>query len=125
MKSFRIILSALMALALLGCASGGAPQDPQQSIYALQSGYRTALTVAVAYKQLPPCGMATSPLLCSSPKVVAQVQQADDVAYQAIKAAETTVRTPGAGANAQTALVAAQQALAALTSITATLQVKQ
>jgi hypothetical protein len=115
MKRFLVI--ALLA----GCSTTGTPQDPAQTIYALQSGYATALTVAVAYKGLPPC---PTTVICSSPKVVTQMQQADDLAYAAIKAAETTVRTPGAGANQQTALVAAQQALAALTSITATLQVK-
>jgi hypothetical protein len=119
----RLFFAALLAV-VTGCASTATPQDPAQAIYVLKSDYRTALTVAVAYKALPPCEQPAAPVLCSKATVVTQIQKADDIAYQAIQAAETTVRTPGAGANAQTALVAAQQALVALTTITAQLAVK-
>lgn len=112
----------LLACFLLA-ACAGAPTTPAQTIYDVESGYAAALAVAVAYKSLPPCAPA-APVICSQPNVVAQLQKADDVAYQALTAAQNTVRTPGAGANAQTAIVAAQQALQALTAITATLQVK-
>lgn len=121
-------LKAAIAVVLIGfiaaCASSAVPQTPEQSIYQVKADYNAALTIAVAYKNLPPCGAPTSPILCSKASVVAQLQHADNVAYPAIKAAEDTVRTPGAGANAQTAIVAANQAVAALTAITAALATK-
>lgn len=114
-------LLALVLLFLAGCA--GAPATPAVTVYEVETAYSTALNVAVAYRNLPPCTTAPT-VICSRPDVVVKLQQADDVAYQALTAAQNTVRTPGAGANAQTAIVAAQQAVQALAAITASLQVK-
>lgn len=120
----KLILAVLLTALLAACATtGGAALTPQQSIYQLKSDYNTALQIAVTYKNLPPCGPAAPPV-CSKPDVVAKLQQADNVAFPAIQAAENTLRTPGAGANQQTALNAANQALAALTAITSTLATK-
>lgn len=120
----RMIGALLLAFALggLGCAT--APQTPAQSVYQVQGSYAAALQIAVTYKQLPNCAQPAHPVLCSDAKVVGQLQRADDVAYAALTSAQNIVRTPGAGANVQTAIVAAQQAAAAFASITATLQVK-
>lgn len=120
----RIFACIIAAGVLAACSVAGVQLTPEQSVYQLKNDYNAALTVAVTYKSLPPCGLATSPLVCSRADVVGKLQQADNVAYPAILAAENTVRTPGAGANAQTAITAATQALAALTSITATLATK-
>jgi hypothetical protein len=119
MKLLKMMLAAAV---LAACAA--APQNPQQAVYDVKAKYNAALNIAVAYKQLPPCTPAAT-ILCSKPDVVLKLQQADNVAYPAIQAAENTVRSPGAGANAQTAITAAQQAVQALTAITATLEVKR
>lgn len=121
----RIFACIIAAGVLAACSTvSGVTTTPQQAIYQLKGDYNTALTIAVTYKNLPPCGLPTSPPVCSKADVVAKLQQADNVAFPAIQAAENTVRTPGAGANAQTAINAANQALVALTSITATLAIK-
>lgn len=117
-----IVSVAMLALAGFGgCAS--APQTPQQGVYAAKSSYAVALTIAVAYKNLPPCG-AGAPVLCSDPKIVATLQKVDTASSALLDAAENTVRTPGAGANAQTAVTAAIQAVSAFTTITSTLATK-
>ena len=117
----RRLFAAVMLLLLVACAS--TPQTPAQSVYQVQGSYAAALQIAVTYKQLPAC-QAGGPVLCSDKAVVAKLQQADDVAYAALTAAQNIVRTPNAGANVQTAIVAAQQAAAAFASITSTLKVQ-
>lgn len=117
-------LLATLAIAIMvfaGCAN--TPQTPAQSVYAVQGSYAAALNIAVAYKQLPACQQG-GPVMCSDRAIVTKLQQADDVAYAALTAAQNIVRTPNAGANAQTAITAAQQAVTALASITATLKVQ-
>jgi len=129
----RLLAAAALAFVAACTSVGGTALTPAQSVYQLKSDYDAALTIAVTYKNLPPCGTTTNVpnvgaqkiVLCSDPKVVAQLLQADNVAYAAIQAAENTVRDPTVSqSGAQAATVAAQQALAALTSITATLQTK-
>lgn len=115
------LFAGLMFALLAACST--APQSPAQSVYAVQGNYAAALTIAVAYKQLPDCA-TTAATLCSKPDIVARLQKADDVAYPALQAAQNIVRQPNAGANATTAIFAAQQAVAALTAITSTLTVK-
>ncbi len=115
-------LIALLALAFLAaCAT--APQTPQQTIYSATNSYNAAVTVALAYKALPACA-PTAPPICSRPDIVAKLKDADTVAYNALVAAENVARSPNAGANAQTALVAANQAIAAFAAITASLTVR-
>lgn len=119
----RALAVLILAIATgLGCAT--APQSPAQAVYQIQGNYAAALQIAVTYKQLPSCAQPVRPMLCSEKGVVAQLQKADDVAYAALTAAQNTARTPGAGANLQTALTAAQQATAAFAAITSRLQVK-
>lgn len=120
------ILAVLLISILTACASSpdGTTTTPAQQVFQIESGFNAALTIAVAYKNLPPCGQPTSPTLCSKPETVVKVQQVANSTQAALMAAQNTVRTPGAGANAQTAIVAARQALLALTSITATLAIK-
>ena len=119
----RLIGALLLAAALAGTGCATAPQTPAQAVYQVQGTYAAALQIAVTYKQLPTCAQPARPALCSQPAVVTQLQKADDVAYAALTAAQNTVRTPGAGANLNTALVAAQQAVNAFAAITTTLQV--
>jgi len=118
MKFPALILSVAI---LSGCAG---TTTPQQGVYSAKTQYAAALTIAVSYKRLPVCS-ATVKLPCSDPKIVAQLQKADNVAAASLDAAENAVRTPGFGKDvAQSALAAANAALAAFVSITSTLQVK-
>lgn len=120
MKTVRsLLLVSAMAVALAGCASTGATSSPATTVYQVESGYKTALVAAVAYKKLPVCKEPRQ-LPCSDPAVVAQLQRADNVANAAIAAAESATRTPGFGKDAiASALGAANAALTALTAIVA------
>lgn len=119
----RLMIAAL-AVALAGCASGP-PATPEAAVFAAKSSYEVALTAAVAYKRLPVCS-ATVKMPCSEPALVAQLQKADITASAALDAAETAARTPRVGTTAtEKALDAARAALAAFSSLVATLGVKQ
>jgi len=115
-KLFLVIILLLAA----GCAS--LQQSPQQFVFKAKQDYAVALTVAVAYKALPACGGVV--VICSKPEVVARLQKVDIAAFALLDAAENTVRTDGAGANVQTAITAANQAVLAFTTITAALATK-
>lgn len=117
----RKLLAAIALVALTACAT--TPQTPQQGVFAAKQNYAVALTVAVAYKRLPAC-TPTAPKICSDPKIVRQLQAADFAAAVLLDGAEATVRAPGAGVNVATALKAAEQAVAAFTTITSALTVK-
>jgi hypothetical protein len=117
-----VLAVGFLAGLFFGCAV--TPTTPQQTIYQATTNYNAAATMVIAYKALPPCGQSTSPPVCSKPEIIQKLKDADNVAYNALVAAENTARTPGAGANAATALTAANQAIAALVAITSTLQVK-
>ncbi len=112
----RIIASAFL-IVLMGCAGVTATLDPQQAVYAAKQSYAVALTAAVAYKRLPQCPTATK--VCKDAKVIAQLQKIDDASAALLDGAEATVRSGGTGS--ALAITAAQQAVAAFTSITATL----
>lgn len=133
----RMYFAALAAVAVFtlgGCASttpnpGQTPQqqqasalaDAQNTVANLTRAYTGVVSLMVVYKRMPVCGSAGATQLCSKPDVVAQLQQADTVAYNALVAAQNVVRVPGAGANVNTAMAAAQQAISALSAIAATL----
>ena len=114
---------ALMFVGLVGCI--GNPVNPQQSVFQIKEQYELALTVAVAYDNLPPCGVGVGPI-CSTPEVVIKLKQAKDVASPAVQAAENAVRDPSFNTSTASAVIAsARAAVVALTIITATLQVKK
>lgn len=131
------ILTALACAAFLtGCPTAPTSQQqspaapsaqnltPQAAVFAAKGGYEVALTVAVAYAELPRCAPRTEPL-CSKQPVVDHLVRARNVARDAITAAEQTVRTPEFGADiTASAVTAAQAALQAFVSITNTLKVK-
>ena len=63
-------------------------------------------------------------MLCAKPEVVRQLQQADDVAYAALSAAQKMVRNHNEGAGPiQTAVFNATQAVNAFANITKALGV--
>lgn len=114
----KLLVVALLALA--ACATTS-PQSPAQAVYAATLAYDTALSVAVAYRKLPPCVQGGGPI-CSDAAVVAKLQVADISAFAAINAAQRLVRDPKVGESASQAAVAtAREALAVLTTITSTL----
>jgi hypothetical protein len=113
------LYAILFALALAACAT---VTTPQQTIYQIEADYTAAVNVATAYARLPRCGVGA--VLCSQQALVDRLKAADNVAFNAITAARNTVTSPGAGANAQTALTAAAEATKALAAIAATLPPK-
>lgn len=118
-------LILVLILCLLPACETIKPQTPQQTVYAATSAFGVALSVAVAYRKLPTCSPA-EPLLCSKPEIVEQLRQSANAANTTLAAAQNIVRTPGFGDDAaQSAIVAAQEAVKALTAITSTLKVTQ
>jgi hypothetical protein len=124
-KSLFVISTLVIAFASLAACSifgGTTASNPQQDVYLLKQGYDDALQIAVAYDALPTCTAALT--VCSNPPIKVKLKQAKDVASPAIQAAENAVRDPTFNAStSQAVIVAAQQALIALTAITATLPV--
>lgn len=120
MKRYAQHIAVLFIVALAACTTT-APQNPQQAVYAATATYDAALSIAVAYRRLPPCGPGIVPL-CSQAEVIAKLQVADISANAAIMAAQRIVRDPKNTANASAAAVAtAREALGVLTAITSTL----
>lgn len=115
------IAAIAIFLFVSGCG-GNLGVTPAQSVFATKATYAGALIVAVQYKNLPPCPRTP---LCSDKAVVTKLQAADDIAAPALNSAEAAVRNPDFGKNAlQTAVIAAENAVTALTSITSTLKVR-
>ena len=121
MNRFRLWIALLALTIITGCST--TPSSPQQAVYAAKSNYAVALAVAVAYRRLPTCA-PTAPPLCSKPDMIATLQKVDTASSALLDAAENTVRLQGAGANAQTAIKAAEQAVSAFATITAALAVR-
>lgn len=116
----RLICAAMFAVALLsGCASQEA-QTPAQRVYALQADYNAVLAVAVTYESQKRC-TTTVIAACSSVTVVNELRRGDDAARAALKAAQDTVRTPGATSSTiNTVLVGAANAIQAFRTIAKT-----
>lgn len=134
-------LSLACALALAGCATSTAPtgtavpvvtasptapafSDAQagQAMVAARTGYGTALAAATAYGKLPTCS-ATQHAPCHDAALLRQLQKADAVAYAALDAADTILMQPALGTGARnSAVAAAQAALAAFVSLTGALK---
>lgn len=118
------LASIIFALTIAGCGSIVTPKTPAQDVFAAKASYAAALTVAVAYKRLPSCAPVTHPPICSDAAIVKKLQDSDDVAKPALDAAEAAVRTQGFGQSTlQTFVISANNAVSALTAITATLRV--
>jgi len=117
----KLFLAAALILTLAACATQ--PESPAQTVYATQTAYAAALSLAVQYKSLPVCG-ATGVVVCSNPEVVKQILQADDTAYVALQAAQVAVRNPATGTTAEKAIAYANQAVGAFTAIVSSLTLK-
>ena len=122
------LLVGLLTAGLVGCAAVGdivSGGTPAQKVFAATGVYDAALSVAVAYKKLPACTLQPKPVLCSDASVVATLQKADNVAFEALSTAQKIVRTP---ASTESALAAAarwaQEAVGAFGRLTSTLSTK-
>ena len=109
-------LLVALTLALASCTT--TPDTPAQAVYAIHGTYATALTLAVKYKQLPPC---PTTLVCSDAAVVKRLQSADDTAYGALRAAQDAVRKGGSDT---TPVDKARTAVDIFSSLANSLQVK-
>lgn len=115
-------LLILLPIILMSCTK---PDTPQQAVFAAENSYAIALRAELAYSNLPRCGKPTSPIVCSDVSVIKKLQKSDDIAWIALKDAETAVRTPGYGDSKVTTTVASATALVkAFASITDKLGVK-
>lgn len=111
------LISVFVLTLVASCAGVTAPQSPAQAVFAAKQSYAVALTAAVAYKRLPPCPTVSN--VCSDPAIVSQLQKIDTASSALLDGAEATVRA--GGGNVQMAITAAEQAVSAFTTITATL----
>jgi hypothetical protein len=132
----RYFLHLILVFELVACGSTAALAPPvavggtvtavpagttnaqaEQIVFTAKSTYRGVLTLAVAYKNLRPCGAGVAQP-CSDPAIVAQLQKADTVAAGALDAAEAIVRVPTVGTTARDmAIQTANSALAALSAL--------
>ena len=120
MKAF---LSLMFAVLLSACST--VPETPAAKVFAATSAYNVALSAAVTYKNLPACGQPASLTLCSDKGVVATIQKADNVAFEALKSAQTVVRQTGqTETSLQTAVRWATEAIAVFSRVVETLGVK-
>lgn len=121
MSALRAALALVLTSALIGCASlATAPQSPAQAVYAAHGDYIAALSIAVAYKSLPPCRASDAGVvafLCASPLVVAGLQRADDAAFAALSTAQALVRSPGVAGAVAGSITLARRAVDAFAAI--------
>jgi len=109
----RII--AILCLLLVGACQ--TPPRPTNDVLASMTAYQAALTIAVAYNNLPRCAQ-DGPPVCSDVAVVAQLRKADDAAIAVLAAAQKVALTPGVTDSAvQAALAAATQGVTAFQTI--------
>jgi ABC-type uncharacterized transport system substrate-binding protein len=114
----KLLAVAALALALGGCATIRNPVDVPQ-LAAIESAYGIALSLAVAYRDLPLCRTGTSPGLqnvCAKRSVVVRLQRADRDAQIALAAARSFVRA-NPTLSAASVLAVAQNAVSALQAI--------
>lgn len=118
-----LLIAAALLLAACGTVLPPQPETPAQSVYLAHGEFNAALILATKYKALPACEVPAPPILCSSTDVVTKVQQAANVAWTLIQAAETTVRDPQfAGSKTDQAVVSAQNAVGAFKALVNTLR---
>jgi hypothetical protein len=124
MRKFFIAMFA--AIALTACTTVELPeaQTPAQKVFAAKGIFDAALVVANQYKALPVC--PAEQFLCHEPSIVATIVLVAESADDLLDAAEVTVRSPAfSGSDTETKIiVAATNAVAALTSITDRLRVQ-
>lgn len=119
-------------LALSGCVTGVKPSNSEQAVYQIETSFKDALAVAVAYDSLPSCTGGTT-AICSSTAIAKQIKDAKDKASLAIGPAEDAAKKVDAARAAcngdatclasvpvvsQELIVGAQAAVTVLTALT-------
>lgn len=117
------LFALVLLLTLFACTAPAQKMSAAQTVYvAMHAAYLSALDVAVTYHNLPACGGTA--VVCRDADIAKRINDADDVAYIALMSAQRLVRDAGTGINAHTAIVTAQEAVAAFTAITSNLRTK-
>lgn len=120
----KLLATSLLALCLLGAGCTTVPKGAAQTVYAVQTSYVAALTLAVQYKALPIC-FPEAPSICSNAVTLQTLQSADDTAYIALQAAQQIVRNKNAQqSDIEKAIADAQTAVNAFSQIASRLQLK-
>ena len=84
-----------VAAALLAWAGSGTAQSTVEAVYAVESAYAAALTLAIEYAALPRCGGVAPVGACSESAVVERLRIVDAVATAALRGAQMLARDPG------------------------------
>jgi hypothetical protein len=128
MKRFTAVIALVFLIPLVAFVGGcvtTSPKNAQQAILEVRQEYTIAVEAAAAYGQLPRCLAGSTIKVCSSDAVVKQIKVAKDAAKPVIDGAEATVLDPTFDASkSQAIILSAQNALKALTAITAALNLK-
>jgi hypothetical protein len=85
---------------LLLWAGAGAAQSVVEAVYAVESAYAAALTLAIEYAALPRCGTPAARGACSEAAMVERLRIVDAVATSALRGAQLLARDPGASPQA-------------------------
>ena len=118
--------AAILVLTLLAACAGGqlVPQSAQQQVFAAKQAYEVALTVAVAYRNLPACAVPVK-MPCHDKAILSQIQIAQPAVRAALDAGESAVRNPALGKSViDSSVIAAEATLKSFVAITSTLKVK-
>lgn len=86
-RQITALVPVLGLLALPACATGPDPGQ-QAKVDAAVLGLSTAERLAAIYTKLPSCTAPKPVMLCSDPAIKQKIKDADQVAYNAVKAAE-------------------------------------
>ena len=109
----KVFLAVTLAFSLAACATISNPVGTTQ-LAQIESAYGVALSVAVAYRNLPLCRTGTTPSvqnICAKRSVIVRLQAADRNAQGALVAARRFVRN-NPTISAASAIGAAQAAVA-------------
>lgn len=109
MKS--LMLAAALALGLSGCALFEG-DTAEHDVFGVGVAYAAVGTAALEYTTLPRCDAAPAP--CSEQAVVDRIKEADNVAYNALKAAQSAVQADSASLAAEMAAADAFAAVLAM-----------
>lgn len=103
----KAILFLAAALSVAACADLPVPQDQAQTVFALTGAYTATSKVELSY--------ATS--AHADPAAVSAIAKADQVAFDALSAAQAAVQSGATSAATAAAIAAAQDAMSALTDL--------
>lgn len=111
----KLIILAATAL-LLACCTVFSGDNPQKAVFDARGAYGVLLNGAASYSTLTRCEAPAAPVICSKQAVVDQMRKADIAAKATLDAAEDVVRNHP-DMDADTAVAAATNAVAAFTTI--------